>query len=132
MKAKELMIGDWITIYDVPCRYHYYDGLFYGADKNGSVHHTDDSSLINPIPLTQEILEKNNVFIDKGEDGDIDYYLHETIKDGFFFIKFFEDTYHISAYGYKIGINGRVQFVHEIQHALRLCGLEDIADNFKV
>lgn len=30
------------------------------------------------------------------------------------------------------GINLRLQYVHELQHALRLCGLNELADNFKV
>lgn len=30
------------------------------------------------------------------------------------------------------GINLRIKYVHELQHALRLCGMNDLADNFKV
>lgn len=73
---------------------------------------------LNPIPLTPEILEKNGfVKHDKIHPYYLDYY-HE--RDGF-------TIFNSSAWHGHI-----LNSVHELQHALRLCGLNDLADNFKV
>lgn len=72
---------------------------------------------IQPIPLTAEILEKNgfkyNIF-DRWMNSRYDVAISE--KDEFLFIW------------------DRIQldYVHELQHALRLCGLNDLAENFKI
>lgn len=131
MKANELMIGDWVVSnkrgkkeilkvisidggtnccwLDAGC----YSGLVACED-------------ISPIPLTAEILEKNG-FVFR-EDNDImcgEYYLH---NQSTFAIKMFN--------GYLVGMCMRedLEFhcVHELQHALRLCGLNELANNFKV
>ncbi|MBQ0088527.1 MAG: hypothetical protein KBT27_04250 [Prevotellaceae bacterium] len=35
-------------------------------------------------------------------------------------------------YIYCAMISIQIKYVHELQHALRLCGLNDLADNFKI
>ena len=70
---------------------------------------------IAPIPLTSEILEKNGV----KDSGALSYE--------------FYDGYHVFLYAEKRTVHaGALWFVHELQHALRLCGLHDLADDFKV
>ena len=115
MKANELMIGDWV---------HFTNSLNEEWDAKFAIidfmHGT--FSRVDPIPLTAEILEKNNLpsnrvawwYADDFEDADdrITYEIH--ISEG------------------ALGINGFMWYVHELQHALRLCGLNDLADNFKV
>lgn len=106
MKAVELMIGDWILYNDKPVK-------TLQLSKNSKY------DWVKPIPLTPEILEKNG-FVrhhDKIHPYYVDY-CHE--RDGFTI--FNSRTWH----GHILNS------VHELQHALRLCGLNDLADDFKV
>lgn len=114
MKANELMIGDWVLLdfpYPPTCkspRRICLDDMiriWQGAD-------------CKPIPLTTEILEKNFPKAEK-----VAWWHADDYDDA-------DDRIHIS--GSAIGINGFMWYVHELQHALRLCGLNDLADNFKV
>ena len=72
-----------------------------------------------PIPLTAEILEKNGWWYDLD-----DIWLHDEVsfciekRNGKF------QCYDISQI--------KLDSVHQLQHALRLCGLDELADNFKV
>lgn len=131
MKASELMIGDWVISnkrgkseivkvvsidggtnccwLDVDC----FSGLV-------------DCEDIEPIPLTAEILEKNG-FVFREDDDTIygEYYLH---NQSTFAIKMFNGYLVGTCMGEDLEFN----YVHELQHVLRLCGLDKLADNFKV
>ena len=64
--------------------------------------------LMEPIPITPEILEKNG------------FYEH----DGYYTSEFF-NLHHRINNTYAIGDTMmRVTYVHELQHALRLCGIK--------
>jgi hypothetical protein len=146
MKAKELMVGDWIRI-DEPDKYAGATGqiqsLMYHREGDAAYFHvfiqgkfgylsrdvcSDD---IRPIPLTAEILEKNGFKRDP--------LWHHCDKD--------LDNYSISVQlGYankieyiKIAEKGKdnvipsertkmylthIKYLHQLQHALRLCGIE--------
>lgn len=126
MKANELMIGDWV-LYD--------DRIVHILDvMENYIYELKDGykpvNLAEPIPLTPEILEKNG-FSDRGKAGwqnpdyDATYYL---------------DKYTFAKNVYKCTIDDSVdvdlihniKYVHELQHALRICGLNELADNFKI
>ena len=129
MKAKELMIGDWVQIVE-PCKYagaigriktlidHKDDenAYFKVFLQNNTIHiGIEDicSEDIRPIPLTPEILEKNG--FSNRYDGE-------------------DDLGYAQSCGTIIGIhicgkNGLMdemyfKYVHELQQALRLCGIE--------
>lgn len=70
-----------------------------------------------PIPLTSEILEKNGFKM--SEDEDMWQY-----DDFLLTIDFCQLIGGARWITYK--------YVHELQHALRLCGLNELADKFKV
>lgn len=110
MKANELMIGDWV-IHD-----YYKTPIQIKSIPNAE-------QIYYPIPLTAEILEKNAY----PEDG-IWY------SFGDFYVAPYGDCFviHIHSYDDKRDFLCRIHYIHEIQHALRLCGLNDLADNFKV
>ena len=127
MKANELMIGDWVL---------------YG-DKSVRVLQLSENSKydwVKPIPLTSEILEKNGWIQCKHETCKSLYEYkglhlrHTMIKrsNGRWVanvngdVEKFPDEYTYSF----LRIN--VFYVHELQHALRLCGLNELANNFKV
>ena len=83
-----------------------------------------DVMLVNcsPIPLTAEILEKNgwerhDIFMDMKVAADVifswtDMYGKSLLQNG----------YHMCY----------CKYVHTLQHALRLAGLNELADNFKI
>jgi len=139
MEATELMVGD--IVYVTP-------------DKTGRVCTVNRSntgrafvlvkderyihSLVNitPVPLTPEILKKNGFGYVEGDEYSTyhptHFYLGEpqfcksmdlhigTYNKGIFWVNIRQNT----IYG--------IRYVHELQHALRMCGQNDLADNFSV
>lgn len=117
MEAKELMIGDWVKMrlpdnsYTEIAQLNSVDAVLHGK------------LIVEPIHLTIEILKANDMY------------------DGYFFIP------KQGPQGTKIRIVicersgiGRdtnmiilfCRYVNELQHALRLCGLNELADKFQV
>lgn len=94
MKAEDLMTGDWILYGGKPVQV-----LQLSEGK--------DYKHISPIPITPEILEKNGwaLWEIEGEyKGVISIYGRE------------------APFGVFDGIE--INFVHQLQHALRLCGID--------
>ena len=128
MKAKELMIGDWVECVDSTHKKKVYaqiDAIEEGQTcilvRLDNCNWFLDISFIKPIPLTQKILEKNG-FVLKSEDvgafgvNIVPYYTRDDVPfevfcDGEPFAIWFKDPVNIA-------------FVHELQHTLRLCGIE--------
>lgn len=110
MKANELMIGDWVNLSKG------------NWSENRKVELIDIEMiaesvyLADPIPLTSEILEKNGfecrgAWCLPGEDLGLR-------QDG--------DSWGLLSYyaEYDALAFCHVKYVHELQHALRLCGIE--------
>lgn len=109
MKPNELLVGDWVLdgtriaqITSITC-----DGVIETtANKFSNI------EVIEPFPLTAEILEGNGFEFD-GDDiykwGD--YQLVIVYKGGFLF-------------GWVFGYRKQLNYVHELQHVLRLCGID--------
>lgn len=128
MKANELMIGDWVQ---VPClidNVEHYDAWC-------QVKQLRDNDLdvigfkelrydeIVPIPLTPVILVKNGLcednhgslngeYFDEDENRDLEITVDD--KTGEIWWSYNWDEYRII----------RLRYVHELQNALRLCGIE--------
>ena len=142
MKANELMIGDWVKIktYGVSDKYERTEAYIYvkiagigsgiiTVEYNNEIkesYRICETTEIEPIQLTAEILEKNG-FENIGDDI---YQLEE--KPCWFWVDFFRHTYgceyDTSTYEYeddehRLKLYG-IPSVHELQHALRLCGIE--------
>ena len=129
MKANELMIGDWVYLI------HTEDNI--APYKEETRIEADDLSRdacileahYEPIPLTPEILEKNGFVENRG----VTSWKFETEKEDLIDIYGYneyhlsiniEDT-HGSGKGYRWMLNNLVIFyVHQLQHAIRLCGIE--------
>ena len=130
ISANELMIGDWVKF---TSKYGYGTGQVVGIeplegtaepttfiiwkrDKEGNTKFFVGVSKIcvEPIPITPEILEKNG-------------FVYNAIPfvDGW---EQFGLTLYRGGNGYRIncGINVSliIDYVHQLQHALRLCGIE--------
>ena len=120
MKANELMLGDWVysSFSDIPCEVQYLElrESGYGSVKTSNVDGIKDIVSLYPIPLTPEILEKNG-FVNYEEDEE-NFHNEDCV-----FIK-----QNLGGYGACLDkirtISGIFHYVHELQHALRLCGIE--------
>lgn len=134
MKANELMIGDWVECVDSTHKKKVYAQIDAIEEcqtcilvKLDNCNWFLDISFIKPIPLTPEILEKNgfertwrDVFAYDNEDIGliITFHLKET-------------NYTNGAYDYIDIERGcmtitemPIEFVHQLQQALRLCGID--------
>lgn len=123
MKAKDLMIGDWV-----------YDTILKGNTKvemlslsgiKGDFHeNVCDENTFEPIPLTPEILEKNGFGFIKNDNT-------KSVWNGWWIYKDLELGVccldRIQNWPCFINIddaNIKCEYVHQLQHALRLCGIE--------
>lgn len=121
MDAKQLMIGDRVFIEEG-------DAL---APTQMVCIMEDNTEWLHPIPLTPEILEKNG-FVKVNSQryrwgelcGNILFHVDANPKKGYFYITNESHQNHANVYDSF--------YVHTFQNALRLCGLTDLADNFKV
>lgn len=140
MKIKELSIGDWVN----------YKGESFSIDgvniemvsQNNRIVGFQEMAVLrigalkainvkvrdlSPIPLTPEILEKNG-FV---KESEVSYERFEWRESGSVAITLNRDSFSKSETfvltTFKIGVNGwllRIEYVHELQHAIRLAGIE--------
>lgn len=137
MKAEELMIGDWVC-YSIPNKYYTkvqeirctHDGEEYYIRCHRDAKDTfleqlkyDDFSvdIIHPIPLTPEILEKNGFEVDEKDENMLKW-RWSVIDDC---ISYDKSTGKLRIF-YVPGLAfvKMLEFVHELQHALRLCKID--------
>lgn len=130
MESNELMIGDWVMLNPdlkeyypfagKPCMViglHDDDGAIKIEYDNGKYFWTDAEDDVLPIPLTPEILEEN------GFNIEIAPYTPDwkrcILNPNFFLEDRLKGFYHFN------GNNlAKIQYVHELQHALKLCGID--------
>jgi len=141
MKTTELQIFDWVKIN------HNQKKVKVKAVYENLIETTSVSPLmgdeVSPIPLTFEILEKNGFEL----NGELPFRKEfrlcinkDTEDERYLFVDFHHKrdfiilTYQ-SYTGHDNGTNGIVINhcgVHQFQHALRICGLDELADNLKL
>lgn len=125
MKAEELMLNDFVK---------HNDKVVQIAQINKFM-----ADNLQPIPLTAEIMEKNGfILVEVGDNGvntpkkninrwekwqcDSKWHTFTLIYDKM--TERWKFYYNFNGFSFK--------YVHELQHALRLCGLNEEADNFKI
>lgn len=120
MKVSDLMIGDWVAAkgIDKPFRVVYitYSAMkeqlcIFGKTSDGIRVGPFLSKEIQPIPLTREILHHNV------PDPDMMAWWEVPSEDNYFHFEYSGDEY-----DFEVGIN--IHYVHELQHAIRLCGID--------
>ena len=139
MEATELMIGD--VVYVTPDKTGRVCTVNRSNTGNAFVLVKDERythSLVNitPIPLTPEILKKNGIG-DIEDDEFASAYIESFEKPQFQFCKNINlliGTDYKGRFWVKSILNtiDDIRYVHELQHALRMCGQNDLADNFSV
>lgn len=110
MNATELMIGDWVLIHEPECKGHRIDYISemdeeIGAD--GELYSFDD---VRPIPITLELLVKNNLERIATDYYDLDVY---EANDGLWRVVY--TNLECSGFDESVVVSS----VHELQHFLR-------------
>ena len=135
MKANELMVDDWVLWKDKPVQIARVSGVVYSfghidvtlAHCGNGVLETHDIKSISPIPLTPEILEKNGFKRDMfyGEwQFDLDTF---PFNFPFSVVQRKNNSWYLGREEVGIAHNREIidiSYVHELQHALRLCGVD--------
>lgn len=146
MKANELMIGDWVNLKNgkviMPCRITVIGHATQDRNEIGTTVCVDlskefptcifDMDVITPIPLTPEILEKNgfkkNGIPNMDWCDDIYAWSRQETPDERMFVSVYMDdpaNFFVEVYCQYCHADGiRVKYVHELQHLLKLCGID--------
>ena len=131
MKPTDLMILDWVLWKNKYVQVVSTSAIVYSfgqidvrlayCNDDGDGIERHDISKISPIPLTPEILEKNGwketAYWHEYQDG------KNTIQCCLPDMRGIINEIEIEHFECK--------YVHQLQHLLRLCGLDELADNFK-
>lgn len=145
MKPTDLMIGDWAKIKG-HLDYDKVQEIAKDENMQWYISFACSATLFRayefePIPLTPEILEKNGWNLDPvlqcytstplwlyGE-GSINLLLQFPTKQSAGSLKIIDNQKirNLSDFTWKDRL-----YIHELQHALRLCGFNKLADDFKV
>lgn len=108
----ELMIGDWVNIEDgkgiVVVTTIHGDNIIYTKAENWYEHIPVYAKEVKPIPLTPEFFEKN---FEKEETFELSAKLYGN------------DLWLIELHTDKTTIVSVINYVHELQHMLRFCGI---------
>ena len=135
MNAKDLMVGDWVrNIYGVKgwvfdIRY-YKDGfgeryvIKLAYDDKGESYACPEMDLIEPIPLTPEILEKNGFEKNKFVKCFSEYVLKKGESEIIVARGEIEEMWIRRTLAERAYCLPYPKYVHELQHALRLCGID--------
>lgn len=121
MEVTGLMIGDWVSVTGTPMRIGALGTIKAGfLDGKGEMffHNYD---ILEPIPLTHEILVKNG--LEESFDGAIEYEYFPEDKN--ILLEITEEKgevwWTINVAEYRIA---KLEYVHQLQHAIRLLGID--------
>lgn len=132
LKVTDLMVGDWVMSFGAP---HKIIGVrtdmfepHIKTDMSDTWYEEGIENLLEPIPLTPEILEKNGF----KRENLITSYNHYTgidnrvsLNDDFYYINS-RDVWsvHVDSEDYCTIANCELIYLHELQNLLRLCNID--------
>ena len=132
MEAKDLMIGDWVRrkskIKSRVTELRSAPRVYPVNTEHGEVNPRTE---LEPIPITGEVLEKNG--FEKTSDSPVCSEYRLCVVDyceDYLFVKLRKRVDIVQVYYYpdmsstKIEYTKKEMSVHEIQHAMRMCGIE--------
>ena len=150
MNARELMIGDLVMAHyndgETQCEFPAVviavftdrllcnDGIQIKSISSEYSGCEEECINIEPIQITHEILEKNLKFVTANQYRVV-FRLYITENDCIQYTKYTtesERSNELMVYINGSAVSVHVRYVHELQHVLRVCGLNDFADNFKI
>lgn len=130
MKTTDLMVGDWVQINGIPHKIQAIDSLDEEISADNDLYyigedrcHSEDK--IEGILITPEILEKNGFWVMENVANGAEEYI-AYVTDGLIFHYNRDNDYYFP----NIPISWK--YIHQLQQVLRLCGFDELADNFKV
>ena len=134
LKVTDLMVGDWVICHHPTrpkCLGKVSVGLLHTMQEQEYGHIKENSPLfriIEPIPLTPEILKKNGFEVDKLITQ---YNLYTGIdnrvllrNDKEFINSNNKWCVHVDSNDYRSVANCELTYVHELQHLLRICKID--------
>ena len=130
MKAEELMIGDWLFYKGQVAAFPFKveqitkKKVGYHAEPCENRIHYLILSECDPIPLTPEILEKNGFKMVLDINKLPTYRIKWTRNPNLYFTIFTGVDGYWNPVGFGVtigGVNEEVDYVHQLQHALRIC-----------
>ncbi len=126
MKVSELQIGDWVSCFGDSVRVTAVRTVYddrtnpIGIMSPLKIEYFFKEENVKPVPLTEEILH-NASLQERREDAE------------WYFEEFYEpNVWRLEINGTLNNIDINISYVHELQHALRLIGLNELADNLKI
>ena len=128
MKANELMIDDWVYNKNIDKPMQVYPMMISQMFRQRPDATTEDYNIF-PISLTPEILEKNGferhdhyqyIYTDNFCKVCVSFAPRIEIDD----MDLGEPPIHVSKEGALFDIKMCISSIHQLQHALRLCGIE--------
>lgn len=110
MKVEDLMVRDWVYITEHPMKKE--------AKQVKPEHFLRSLVIFEPIPLTLEILEKNG--FEKHISDTRMFFHHDEYRLSYYLV-----NKHFTIYNQIDGslVQRDIVNVHELQHALKLCGI---------
>lgn len=147
MKASELMIGDLVYIYTFPNENPKQEDLMVARLVGVNSDEIDENPIpfcegrilstngifsrpidtLIPIPLTEEILNANGFTESQLEEGTYNFPIKSIHNRGYAIETDDNKEFYIT--GHELM---KFRYVHELQRALRCCGLWDMAEKFKI
>lgn len=146
MVIEELCVGDWVKVVTYDKRVKPFMSQVHAVDKltahgfypKGTKASYEDEHYgwkvglgnLSPVEITPEILEKNGFREDKAETY-VKSYFFPVDKDNMsvrgFRLEVGKTTFYITDHTLM-----PIRYVHELQHALRLMGMSEVANNFNI
>lgn len=136
MKPEELMVGNWVLWKNKPVQIAQISGIKYSfghidvelAHCGSGFLESHDIKSISPIAITPEILEKNGFVIKKkwaqlGNFGDSPLIMWHFEDNSILHDYKHELEIHDNETG-KIHIKIPCEYLHQLQNAMRLCGID--------
>ncbi|MBR5377987.1 MAG: hypothetical protein IK135_02595 [Bacteroidales bacterium] len=146
MNHKELMIGDWIlyttkawkVIDLMSCGSHY--PMTIGKDsfercREDGVIFLDEKDIATALPLliSEQMFSANGFRRHDDPNGDFAYLLDVEEHELTAYIYDIPNVWRFQIQrGPEASVSIKARYVHQLQHAMRLMGLHDMANNFKI
>ena len=138
MKVSELQIGDWVSCLGDPVRVTAVRTVYddrtnpIGIMSPLKIEYFFKEENVKPVPLTTDILINNRFGQDTIGSGLI---LHIDNSENLYVLvnyRYNGECRNVEISNRMYNLSRPIRYVHELQHALRLCGLSELAENLKV
>lgn len=138
MKATDLMIGDWVLINDAPHKIQAIDSIDAEIQADDELYYIGEDRFnfrdkIEGIPITEDF------FLENDWENICKMFIQYFVKNvGKFHLQIINNKLYIwfdyspNDWTEDANVKAPIKYIHDIQHILRLYGLNELADNFKV